>query len=328
MNDIPIDYSGFLNHCRSNGLEGFAAYTEARLVEVSDVFTHGDLEKWLDAINALPELEASAIELDTPVVKIGQHSDCDDPVREVLRENLMMMHPWRKGPFDVFGLHIDTEWRSDWKWDRLIDGISPLKWRRVLDVGCGSGYHCLRMLGAGASAVVGIDPYLLFVAQFQALNRYIQTDAATVLPFKLEDMPESMQCFDTVFSMGVLYHRREPKEHIKHLGRLLAGGGELVLETIVLDRPGKEMLVPEGRYARMRNVWNIPTTETLSGWLGDCGFENIRLIDIRPTTTAEQRSTEWMTYDSLAECLDPDDSTRTIEGHPAPIRAVMIAKKN
>ena len=327
MNDIPIDYSGFFTHCRSNGLAGFAAYAEARLEELDDVFTHGDFNRWRDSVDELPAVKPSQIVLDTPSVKIGERVDCDDSIREVLREKLMTLHPWRKGPFDVFGLHIDTEWRSDWKWDRLIDGISPLKYRRVLDVGCGSGYHCLRMLGADAAAVVGIDPYLLFVMQFQALNRYIRTNAAAVLPFRLEDMPEAMPCFDTVFSMGVLYHRREPTEHIKHLSRLLAGGGELVLETIVLDKSGKDVFVPEGRYARMRNVWNIPTVDMLSEWLSGCGFEDIRLIDMSRTTTDEQRSTEWMRFDSLADCLDPQDSTLTIEGYPAPVRAVIVAEK-
>ncbi|AQQ70674.1 tRNA (mo5U34)-methyltransferase [Limihaloglobus sulfuriphilus] len=327
MNNIPIDYSPFLEHCRSNGLAEFADFAESKLPQVREVFVHGDLEAWQAAIDALPQISPSVIDLTAAAVRIGAAGDCDESARKELREKLMRLHPWRKGPFDVFGVYVDTEWRSDWKWQRLCESISPLKGRRVLDVGCGSGYHCLRMLGEGAAAVVGIDPFLLFVMQFQALNRYIKTDAATVLPFRLEDMPDSMESFDTVFSMGVLYHRREPKEHIRHLRRLLSSRGELVLETLVLQAAGRDCLVPKGRYARMRNVWNIPTVDLLSDWLTDCGFSDIKLVDICRTTTDEQRSTDWMRFESLDKCLDPRDITKTVEGRPAPVRAVLTAKK-
>jgi tRNA (mo5U34)-methyltransferase len=327
MNNISIDYSAFLGHCRSNGLAGFADFAESKLPQVREVFVHGDLDSWQAAIDSLPQINPCVIDLSAAAVRIGVPEDCDESAREELRDKLMRLHPWRKGPFDVFGVYIDTEWRSDWKWQRLIGSISPLKGRRVLDVGCGSGYHCLRMLGEGAAAVAGIDPFLLFVMQFEALNRYIKTDAAAVLPFRLEDMPESMESFDTVFSMGVLYHRREPKEHIRHLRRLLSCGGELVLETLVLERGGRDILVPKSRYARMRNVWNLPTVESLCAWLEECGFTDTKLVDICRTTTDEQRSTDWMRFESLDKCLDSKDITKTVEGWPAPVRAVVKAKK-
>ena len=40
----------------------------------------------------------------------------------------------------------------------------------------------------------------------------------------------------------------------------------------------------------------------------------------------EQRSTEWMRFDSLASALDPNDSGRTVEGWPAPERALLLAE--
>ena len=137
--------------------------------------------------------------------------------RAGLEEALMALHPWRKGPYEVFGLHIDTEWRSDWKWDRLAPHISALDGRRVLDVGCGNGYHCWRMRGVGAAEVVGIDPSPLFVVQFSAIQRYVQDPAVCVLPLGIEKVPRRLHAFDTVFSMGVLYHRRSPLEHLQVL---------------------------------------------------------------------------------------------------------------
>ena len=87
-----------------------------------------------------------------------------------------------------------------------------------------------------------------------------------------------------------------------------------------------EVLVPEGRYAKMRNVWFIPSELTLQSWLKRIGFQNIRCIDTKVTTTEEQRKTSWMEYESLEDFLDPEDSTKTIEGHPAPRRAIFIAE--
>jgi tRNA (mo5U34)-methyltransferase len=212
-----------------------------------------------------------------------------------------------------------------------VPHISPLDDRLVLDVGCGNGYHCWRMAEAGARRVVGIDPTALFLAQFLAVRRLMQPMAARLvervwmLPLGIEAMPSALGRFDTVFSMGVLYHRRSPIDHLLELRGALRPGGQLVLETLVVDGDASRTLVPEGRYAKMRNVWFIPSTAMLENWLRRCGYRDIRTVDVTPTTIAEQRSTEWMTFESLADFLDPADTRLTIEGHPAPQRAVLVA---
>ncbi len=142
-----------------------------------------------------------------------------------------------------------------------------------------------------------------------------------------EDLPPDLACFDTVFSMGVLYHRKSPFEHLFELRGALRPGGELVLETLVVEGDEKTVLTPEGRYAKMRNVWFIPSVPLLEIWLQRCGFSDIRCVDVNRTSVDEQRATEWMIEESLAAFLDPDDPLRTMEGHPAPLRAIMVAKK-
>jgi tRNA (mo5U34)-methyltransferase len=223
-------------------------------------------------------------------------------------------------------VHIDTEWRSDWKWERLHRDIDALDGRRVLDVGCGSGYHCWRMAGDGAAEVVGIDPTPLFVVQFWALQKYLQQDNVWVLPLGIEHVPTKLQAFDTVFSMGVLYHRRSPFDHLQELKDCLRPGGQLVLETLVIEGELGDTLLPEGRYARMGNVWFLPSCDTLLSWLRKLGFVDPQLVDVCVTTTQEQRSTPWMTFHSLANFLDPDDASKSIEGHPAPRRAIVTAR--
>jgi tRNA (mo5U34)-methyltransferase len=175
--------------------------------------------------------------------------------------------------------------------------------------------------------VLGVDPTILFVIQFLAVAGYLDDDRVGVLPLALEDLPGEMTGFDTVFSMGVLYHRRSPVGHLHRLRRLLRLGGELILETLVVEGAEDQVLVPSGRYARMRNVWFIPSPRALVIWLGRCGFRRARVIDVSATTVEEQRSTEWMRFQSLSDCLDPIDSGRTLEGYPAPRRAILVADR-
>jgi len=289
------------------------------------VCVHGDFPRWQAGLAALPEVTPAEINLNNPAVKIGVPADTDMSLQDI-GAALKAMHPWRKGPFDFFGVHVDSEWRSDWKWDRLKNAISPLSGRTVLDVGCGSGYHCWRMRGAGADFVLGIDPTPLFSMQFAAVKRYQPAAPVFMLAAGIENMPARMGCFDTVFSMGVLYHRKSPIDHLLELKELLHDGGELLLETLVIEGGEDACLVPAGRYAKMRNVWFIPSVPMLERWLARAGFRNIRCVDVSATTTEEQRSTEWMRFESLADFLDPAEPSRTIEGYPAPRRAIWTAE--
>ncbi|MBE9515897.1 MAG: tRNA 5-methoxyuridine(34)/uridine 5-oxyacetic acid(34) synthase CmoB [Proteobacteria bacterium] len=288
---------------------------------------HGDEAKWKSAIQSLPVITKPTIQLDADRITIGNAADIDDASRQLLETSLQQLHPWRKGPYELFGVHIDTEWRSDFKWQRLASHIKPLKHCWVLDVGCGNGYHALRALGAGAERVIGIDPSLLFAYQFQAIKKFIPDYAVDVLPLSLEQFPQHTAAFDTVFSMGVLYHRRSPLDHLQSLYQCLRPGGELVLETLVVEGDEQHCLLPRDRYARMRNVWFLPSVDMLILWLQRLGFSNARVVDVNLTSTEEQRETEWMRFESLSQCLNPDDTTLTVEGYPAPRRAIIIASR-
>ncbi len=198
----------------------------------------------------------------------------------------------------------------------------------VLDVGSGNGYYGWKMLAAGASMVLGCEPFLLSVAQFEVFRKYwADNERHYVVPLADVDLPRDIQRFDVTCSMGVLYHRPNPIEHLQILASTLKAGGELLLETIVLEDAQQTVLVPEDRYAKMRNVWFIPSVAMLELWLRRTGFDEIRVIDVSRTTSQEQRRTDWMTFESLSDFLDPTDSSRTIEGYPSPSRAVIIAKK-
>ncbi len=108
--------------------------------------------------------------------------------------------------------------------------------------------------------------------------------------------------------------------------QVLRRGGQLVLETLVLEGNDDLALCPDKRYAKMNNVYFLPTVRCLKNWLRRTGFSDIRCVDVTPTTSSEQRKTEWIQTESLTDFLDPADSTRTIEGYPAPVRAILVAE--
>lgn len=315
-------YDALLAHCNERAFDSnwITALCE-KANQALEHCRHGDFPKWREALDGLPPTTPFADpDQDTP--QLGAAAEDQAGIRECL----MALHPWRKGPLNIAGITIDTEWRSDWKWSRIAPHVD-LTGCRVLDIGCGNGYYGWRMLGAGAELVVGIDPTLIFIMQWLACRHFSGNLPNFVLPLGIEDLPDSPVKFDCVFSMGVLYHRRDPLNHLARLKALIGRGGTLVLETLVLpDSRADQKLVPEGRYARMRNVWAVPGLRRLENWLLQAGFGETEVIHAGATTLQEQRSTPWMTFESLEQSLDPNDYGLTIEGHPAPRRAVVIAR--
>ncbi|MEN7343252.1 MAG: tRNA 5-methoxyuridine(34)/uridine 5-oxyacetic acid(34) synthase CmoB [Pseudomonadota bacterium] len=286
-------------------------------VEQSPALRHGQWHEWLGAIDAIAPGN-SGFDLTRDAINIQAHAAPESSLRTLM--------PWRKGPFQINEHLIDCEWRSDWKWQRIAPALEDIAGQRVLDVGGGNGYFSWRLAGAGAHSVMNIDPTALFVAQFLAVQRMLNNPAVLTLPLTLEALP-AVDPFDHVLSMGVLYHRPDPIGHIKQLAQQLKPGGQLLLETLIVPGDETRCLTPEGRYARMRNVWFIPSSRLLSVWLERSGFSDIKVIDVNYTSIDEQRTTDWMPFESLRESLDPDNSQLTIEGHPAPLRTTLVAKK-
>ena len=255
-----------------------------------------------------------------------QRQGADPAVIEQLRSALQGLHPWRKGPFELFGVHIDTEWRSDWKWDRLAHAIDDLAGRRVLDVGCGNGYHCWRMQGAGAAEVIGIDPTPLFVLQYWALRRYLRGTRCGCYRWESSSCRPELQAFDSVFSMGVFYHRRSPFDHLLELRDCLRPGGQLVLETLVIEGGPGTGLVPEGRYASMGNVWFLPGLRHPAGLVAQNGLSRLppgRCEPHHDRRTARHRLDALRVAGGFPRSGGPQPHNR---GLPAPRRAIVTAR--
>lgn len=313
-----IDYTGLSNFFKDTAFETWSA-TLATITTPVIEQEHGDIERWLNALTLMPVIYNPKLDCKDHVQLWGE---CREP--DALYLSLKALMPWRKGPFTICDTHIDSEWHCDFKWDRLAPHLD-LNNKTILDVGCGNGYYGFRMLGAGAKAVIGIDPNKLFLCQFSVIKQTVPTLPIWQLPLTLEQFPLNTQAFDMTFSMGVLYHRKSPIDHLMDLKATLRKGGQLLLETLIVEGDEMTCLVPKDRYAQMRNVWFLPSPQMLTNWLIRVGFTDVKILDISVTTPDEQRTTNWMQYQSLADFLDPEDASKTIEGYPAPKRVVMLA---
>lgn len=305
------------------GAESWAESLRSQTASSLQLDRHGRLNHWMDAWNQLPDCADAVLNASSDAVTVSGSISGTDQKR--LRETLMQFHPWRKGPFRFFDLLVDTEWRSNLKWDRLAAQVD-FRDRRVLDVGSGNGYYGWRMLASGARLVLGLDPMPMYLMQFECVRKYAAPESPHfILPLTDVAIAERLWLFDITVSMGVLYHRTSPIDHLKSLCDSLRPGGRLVLETLVMDSADETVLVPEDRYAKMRNVWFIPSIPMLTRWLRRTGFRGIEVIDLSVTTPEEQRRTDWMTFESLNDFLHPEDPSRTAEGYPGPTRAMLTA---
>lgn len=319
----PTWKSDFYQSIIGTGLESWISTLMPKLNDWEHSSDVANQKRWQKQLNQLPPSNQATLRIDKKV-RVCPKDDSSEINVQKITSVLKQFMPWRKGPFTFCSIEIDTEWRSDWKWDRVLPHIESLEGRKVLDIGCGSGYHLYRMAEAGAKKVIGVDPTSLFFYQFHCFNRYNHNFDIQYLPLGIEDLPAS-HYFDTVFSMGVLYHRTDPIKFLKELKAQLAPNGQLILETLVVDGDEQTVFMPTERYAQMRNVWYLPSISALTLWLKRVGFKTVKCVDVDITTTEEQRATDWMDNHSLQDFLDPSDSNKTIEGYPRPKRAVVIA---
>ncbi|SMN10805.1 tRNA (5-methoxyuridine) 34 synthase [uncultured Candidatus Thioglobus sp.] len=314
--------NNFTKQCKQSKLSAICTQL-ADLSEQAFAVNNGNIPRWEAAINEIKKNNQGVVDYQAPYLCINTENNTQ------LQDPLKQLMPWRKGPYKIGDLQLDSEWRGDMKWHRVLPHIQPLQGKTVLDVGSGNGYFTYLMALAGAEIALGIEPFLLFNYQFNAIRNLIKNPPnAFVLPLKLEQIPQA-PLFDTVFSMGVLYHQKNHMLHLQQLKEVLSEGGELILETLVIDAKYGAQIIPEDRYARMRNVWCLPSTDTLYAWLKKSGFKNIKLVNVTKTTPEEQRATHWIgdNTQSLKDFLDQNNDELTIEGLPAPLRAIFICSK-
>lgn len=273
------------------------------------------------------DLRASICDFSLDTVRIGRQEDVELDQLYLVEKVLRSFMPWRKGPFSVFDISIDAEWRSERKWNRILPQLPELRGKTVADIGCNNGYYMFRMVAHQPEFVLGFEPYVQHYYAFQTLNSFAGCQTLQVEPLGIEHLALFPNCFDVIFCMGILYHRASPLHALGDVLTALKPGGWLILESQIIPGDDSVALFPEQTYAKVPGTWFVPTVSCLRNWLKRAGFGNVQLFCDHPMSSLEQRRTEWMTFESYEEFIDKDDPTRTIEGYPAPRRAFYKAQK-
>jgi tRNA (mo5U34)-methyltransferase len=268
-------------------------------------------------------LNASLLDFASDVVTIGRREDLDLKEYELVLEVMRGFMPWRKGPYNIFGIDIDAEWRSCRKWDRVLPFLPDLENKVVADIGASNGYYMFRMIPHRPRAVVGFEPYLQHYFTFQTLNTFAGLKNLYMELFGVEHLGCFTNSFDVVFLMGILYHRISPLESLKAVRKSLKKGGTLIVESQAIPGAEPVALFPERRYAKAPGTYFIPTAACLKNWMLRAGFVEVEIFCSHPMSSKEQRRTEWMEFESYDDFIDPDNPALTVEGYPAPLRVFL-----
>ncbi|MBL3519917.1 tRNA 5-methoxyuridine(34)/uridine 5-oxyacetic acid(34) synthase CmoB [Aliarcobacter lanthieri] len=291
-----------------------------------DCRTWKNVEPWFLQLKEACKIEKENLKIDYgDWFSIGNRVDLSDDEYEVILKTAKKLIPWRKGPFKIFDLEIDSEWQSNIKYN-LIRPYFNLKDKIVADIGCNNGYYMFRMLEDCPKRLVGFDPSPLTLHQFEFINHFVKSDIIYEM-LGVEHLEFYNHKFDFIFMLGVLYHRPDPVGTLKSLARGLNSKGEILIDTFMIDGEDEICLTPNKRYSKIPNIYFIPTVSALKNWLERAGFENIEVLATVVTTSSEQRKTSWSFDESLEDFLDKEDSTKTVEGYPAPKRVYVKARK-
>lgn len=309
--DIPIDTETILKTRQERHKKLFETSTQ----------------KYYEAVQTVADIKSDFFDFSGAAIKVGRAEELSLEQQQRFHNSLQTFCPWKKGPFELFGITIDAEWRSDWKWERILPHISSLKNRKVADIGCHNGYFMFRMVAQQPELVIGFEPFAKHFWNFQLIQNIVQQKMLMFELLGVEHIHYYSQFFDTIFCLGILYHHTDPIALLRKMRQALAPKGEIIIDCQGIPGDLPVALTPRKRYAQARGIWFLPTQSCLENWIGRAGFSDLNCFFAEPLSVVEQRRTSWANIDSLSNFLNPEDPSLTVEGYPAPWRYYAIARK-
>ncbi|SQE24391.1 methyltransferase [Campylobacter jejuni subsp. doylei] len=254
-------------------------------------------------------------------VNLSTNSQAKDEILTITKK----LKPWRKGPFKIDDLFIDTEWQSFIKFNILKPFMGEISQKYIADIGCNNGYYMFKMLEFNPAKLIGFDPSIKYRLQFELINALAKTPIKYEL-LGVEDLPSYGLKFDVIFCLGVIYHRSDPIKMLKDLKAGLKKNGIIFLDTMYIEDEREIAFVPNKTYSKIPNIYFVPSISALKNWCERAGFKEFEVLATKKTDENEQRKTEWIDSFSLENFLDPKDKNLTIEGYEAPKRVYVRIK--
>ena len=114
------------------------------------------------------------------------------------------------------------------EWYVLRDMLPEMKGNKVLDLGCGYGWHCRYVVEKGAMSVVGIDISEKMLQRAREIN---QLDGIEYKKNALEDIHFEPEMFDLIFSSLTFHYIESYKALIENIYKWLRSGGKFVFSV-------------------------------------------------------------------------------------------------
>lgn len=315
-----MDYLNILHNADRAAIRALRQENDARLRQPKKGFL-----RFREPFEAIYHLKADYTDFSSDVVTIGRAAELNETDQALVRRTMRDFMPWRKGPFNVFGVEIDSEWQSQRKWNRVLPALPDLTDKIVADIGCNNGYYMFRMAPHRPKYVVGFEPFLQHYYCFKTLNYLAGLENLCIELMGVEEISLFPASFDVIFLMGIIYHRISPVEMLRDIRNAMRPGGTLILESQAIPGENPVALFPESRYAKVPGTYFVPTAACVKNWLTRVGFTEVELFCSHPMSSEEQRKTEWMTFESYSDFIDPQNPALTVEGYPAPLRIYVKA---
>ena len=297
-----------------------------RCNEQIKTFNNPNIDKFHEGYINLPTIQQIKTSSKNNDIRISGIKKLSTTQNIKIEKALEKMIPWRKGPFTFFNTKIDSEWQSNKKWNRLKKHLPNITNKNILDIGCGNAYTMFKLLDYNPSKIIGLDPSQVAIYQYFCVQKYYKEKSIHFLPLGWDACEYIQNHFHLILCMGVFYHQQDPINMLKTIKKSLTKNGELILETLIINVKKEYILFPKSRYAKMRNIYYIPSITALENMIKKAGFKDIKILNINQTSIREQRSTKWTFQESLKDFIDPKNKNKTIEGYPSPKRIMIRCK--
>lgn len=143
-------------------------------------------------------------------------------MKENKYDNQNFFEKYSQFPRSVEGLNAAGEWHE------LKKMIPNLKEKRILDIGCGFGWHCIYAAEQGASYVLGTDISEKMLAVAKEKNTF---DHVEYRQMAMEDMDFPADSFDVVISSLAFHYTPDFLAVCKSISNSLTAGGEFVFSV-------------------------------------------------------------------------------------------------
>ncbi|MCH3963765.1 MAG: class I SAM-dependent methyltransferase [Clostridium sp.] len=166
------------------------------------------------------------------------------------------------------------------EWHELRKMLPDFHGKKVLDLGCGFGWHCRFAIENGAKSVIGIDisQKMLNEARDKTKSKYIQ-----YIRMPIEDIDFPNNSFDVVISSLALHYVQSFEDVLDKINKCISNGGEFIfsVEHPVFTAQGPQ----DWHYDDSGNIMHWPVDNYFTEGMRKANFLGEEIIKYHRTLT-------------------------------------------